>query len=239
MKRTFWRKKRLDAFMLDINDFERLWAKLLAQFDNPKGVSVSFEVELREEKFTFQNIKEIKRCSELSDSITEYSLRLIQDDRFLRLDSEDNSSFGHKRATIWATGDNVGWCAGVIETSVSFLRKYRVWYRWIYSDLAKVVMSFIVAVIVTAFCHKSLEKVEISPPNIAVIGVCLIAIYTLVYILAPELSHKADTPSQCYKNLGEREIYSSAGDRNCTNSYCNQCRYCGYYLVDTIINPSS
>ena len=162
MKRTFRRKKRLDAFMLDINDFERLWAKLLAQFDNPKGVSVSFEVELQEETFTFQNIKEIKRCSELSDSITKYSLCLIQDGRFLRLESEDNSSFGHKRATIWATGDNVGWCAGVIETSVSFLRKYRVWYRWIYSDLAKFITSFTLAVVIIAFCYKPLEKIEIG-----------------------------------------------------------------------------
>ena len=161
MERTFRREKRLDAFMLDINDFERLWTKLLEQFDDPRGVSVSFKIELKGETLTFQNIKEIKRCSELPDNITKYSLYLSQDDRFLHLESE-YFSYGHRRATIWATGDNVGWCAGVIETAVSFLRKYRVWYRWIYSDLAKSIMSFTVAVIVMALFYKSLEKVEIG-----------------------------------------------------------------------------
>lgn len=212
MERTFRRTKRLDAFMLDINDFERLWAKLLEQFDNPKGVSVSFEVELQEEKFTFQNIKEIKRCSELPDSITKYSLSLMQDGRFLRLDSE-GFSYGHKRATIWATGDNVGWCAGVIETAVSFLRKYRVWYRWIYSDLAKFIMSFTLAVVVTAFCYKSLEKVEIgiSPSIVGLLWfVSVLSIHWSIYWFLNFLT-KQILPANVIKTSEKEEFIRRRG----------------------------
>ena len=182
MERTFRREKELDEFVLHINDWERLWTKLLEQFDDPKDVSVSFKIELQGETLIFQNIKEMKKCSELPDSIAKYSLSLSQDDRFLLLKSE-SFSYGHERATIWATDNNVGWCAGVLETTVSFLRKYRVWYRWIYSDLVRFIMSFTLAGFIIVFYRESLEKVEIGISPSILLSVSFISIHWSIYWL--------------------------------------------------------
>ena len=146
MERTFRREKKLDEFVLDSSDFESLWVKLSAQFDNPDDMSASFEIKLQGETLKFRSIEEIEQCLELPDIIAQYSLTLIQDNRYVSLKSEDSLDV-RERAVIRVAADDVGWCAGVIETAVLFLRKYRVWYRWIYSSIAKFILAVTVAIV--------------------------------------------------------------------------------------------
>ena len=169
MEKQVYRERKLDAFILNIEDLYALWAELLRQFSNPDDVRVSFEIELGEEKLKFENIEEIKQYSLLPDRITKYSLYFPQGNRSVHLRSHD--FFMGERAEIRATSDEVGWCAGVIEVSVSFLRKYRVWYHWIYYGLAKLIISLTSAIIVADFLSKSLAGFMLGLSLGAVFGI--------------------------------------------------------------------
>jgi hypothetical protein len=130
MNREVEREKRIPAFSIKISELEALWVRLSSLFDDTQKILGSINITLPKEKLEFVNIEELKNYSNLKGVVTNFSLSLSQSGRRIYISS---GSFVTPKSVVSANSETEAWCAGAVETVLSFLRSYKVWYSWIAS----------------------------------------------------------------------------------------------------------
>ena len=177
MKRVITRERRLPAFSLGIGELETLWARLVALFEDPERVYISFEITLSSEKFEFKSLDELKQYSGLQGSVTNFSLWFGQADRHISLRS---SRIFSSRPQVSATGETEAWCAGAVETAYSFLLANKLWYSWfVTAPLGWVVLLCACAPAVSSFLFPKVKSPSV-PTFLAWLGIT--ATLAILYI---------------------------------------------------------
>lgn len=131
MKREVKREKKLPAFSITVADFEVLWGRLLALFENTDKVYSSIEINLPTEKLEFNDIEELKTYASGNGKIRNFSFYLSSNGR--RVSVRSYGFLSKSNMEVMAYGDSESWCAGAIETVYSFLHSYKLWYNWFVS----------------------------------------------------------------------------------------------------------
>ena len=125
MKREISREKNVDAFSINLDELERFCKKIASRFPQSDDVSFSINVDLENERLTFDSVDELKEFDELSKSINSFHIFFLSRsfNKNIHLRSSRFSLLGLGQASISATANSEGWCADVIETAVSILKK--------------------------------------------------------------------------------------------------------------------
>ncbi len=137
MKKQVSRHRDLAPFALSLEEMRGVCSSLSEEFDNPDEVSVSIDVKLPGGvRLEFESVEEMMGHPSLPDIIKEYNIRIGGKRIFDRDGKEQSLRIGYSnflgaKATISARSEKEGWCAGVIETASSVLRKHRVWHHWV------------------------------------------------------------------------------------------------------------
>ena len=178
MERKVRRKKVLPAFRIDTAELGVLWKRMRALFETPAEVHCTFEVRLQSEQLTFSDIEEFNACQNLPAVITQFSISFHQNDRnvyincgaFLTIDEPE----------VRADSETEAWCAGTVETVLTFFNQHKVWYHWfIAAPIGRAAIflpsgGLIVFIIGQSFFHK-----DIQVPPIGVFG-----FFTFTFVLA-------------------------------------------------------
>ena len=127
MKRIIWRTKKLDAFSISIDELEGLCLQLQQEFGNANNVRISIEFKFSDENLVFDSIEDIRNHDIVCNKVTKFSISMFGDKGHIRLDSCE-VSFTGPDAVIRSSSDKESWCAGVNEATVSYLKRYRIWY---------------------------------------------------------------------------------------------------------------
>jgi len=175
MKREVEREKKIPAFSINLGELEALWERLLALFNNTENVYGSIEIALSKEKLEFDNIEELKEYPDLKGKITDFSISLLKDSRRVYLRS---GSFFNPKSVVRASAETEAWCAGTVETVISFLRSYKVWYSWLaYAPLGWILFAY--ASIIPAIAINILPKGAIG--KVSIIGY-LFTLFALAFL---------------------------------------------------------
>ena len=130
MKKRVWRHKKLAPFSLSLEEMGSVCSSLSEEFDEPDDVRISIDVNLPGGvRLEFESIEEMMGHPSLPDVINEYDIRM-SNERWQSL-SVNYPAPIYSRATVSASSEHEGWCAGVVEVASSALRKHLVWHRWI------------------------------------------------------------------------------------------------------------
>ena len=129
MERSISRYKKIAPFSLNLEEMKNLCSELSKEFDNPSDVHISVNVELPGGvNLRFESIEEMMRYPSLPDVINEYGITMEDLKQEFSL---DYPGFLSSKASISARSEKEVWCAGMIQTATSALRKHRVWHYWI------------------------------------------------------------------------------------------------------------
>ena len=129
MERSISRYKKIAPFSLNLEEMKNLCSELYKEFDNPSDVDISVNVELPGGvNLRFESIEEMMSYPSLPDVINEYGIRMKDLKQEFSL---DYPGFLSSKASISARSEKEVWCAGMIQTATSALRKHRVWHYWI------------------------------------------------------------------------------------------------------------
>lgn len=140
MKREVEREQKLPAFRIGVAELEVLFDRLRALFPESEDIHCSIDITLKSEKLEFESVAELKQYELLRGEITKFSLWLSGGGKRVSLRS---SGFLGGRGAISAKADSEAWCAGALETAISFLQSHRLWYHWfISSPLGWVLSAF-------------------------------------------------------------------------------------------------
>lgn len=129
MTRSVSRSHHLDPFSLDLCELRTFCAKISERFDGNNRLDIS--VHLPDEILRFKTVEEMIGYDYLPDTIYHYMIRFSDYESGNSCDIHC-SDISCLRCTISATADNEGWCADVVETAISFLRKFRTWYFFLF-----------------------------------------------------------------------------------------------------------
>ena len=130
MKKEVQRERELPAFVLTVGELETLWLRLSALFDNSENIHASITVQLPSEILDFENIQELQQYNQLPARITNFTVRLIQNEFCVTIYSR---RLINSKARVSATSGSEAWCAGAIETVYSFVQSHKLWYSWFVS----------------------------------------------------------------------------------------------------------
>lgn len=76
MKREVERERELPAFTLTVDEFDLLWHKLSALFDDPKKVYGSIDIQLPFERLNFSGVDDLKQYNRLPARIASFTMVL-------------------------------------------------------------------------------------------------------------------------------------------------------------------
>lgn len=130
MKREVERERELPAFSVTVGELEVLWQRLALLFDDPSNLYASIDVRLPSEQLEFANVEELRQYEHLPPQITDFTIRLSQKGRSVRIRS---GRLLTAKANVSATSETEAWCAGAIDTVYSFLQSHKLWYSWFVS----------------------------------------------------------------------------------------------------------
>lgn len=129
MTRKVSRSRHIDPYSIDLSALGAFCERLSTRFDGTSSISIT--IKTPDEEFSFEEVAEMYNCNDLPETIHKFQIHISSEDY-------GNSCFvyspddGGHRCTISANADNQGWCADVIETAVSFLKRYRTWYFFVF-----------------------------------------------------------------------------------------------------------
>ena len=130
MKKQVNRKRKLPAFSLSIGELEVLWSRLKKLFDDPADIYARIDFRLPSEQLEFANFEELKQYPHPPSRVANFDICLSQNERRITIRSQWLLG---SRATVSATAESEAWCAGAIETVLSFVQSYKLWYSWFLS----------------------------------------------------------------------------------------------------------
>ena len=121
--------RKVDSFSINIDELEILCSRLKKEFGDNCEVSSIIEFKSRNETLTFSSASEIKRCDIDVRKITDFSIVLHGDRKYLKIYTP--LGFPGFRSHVLSSSESKAWCAGINEVICHHLRKHRTWYHWI------------------------------------------------------------------------------------------------------------
>lgn len=131
MKREVERKQQLPAYSVTLDQLDVLIDRLRALFTEPQDVRCSIDIRLKSEKLSFDSVSELKAYPALKGRATEFAIWVSQSPRRIWISSA--GVLFDSRSSVNAQGESEGWCAGAIETVLSFVHPHKLWYHWFVS----------------------------------------------------------------------------------------------------------
>lgn len=132
MQRKISRKRLLPAFRVDMSELGLLWTRLIGLFDKPEEVRSTMTVELPGETLDFDSFEELRDYPGLPATLSKFSLGIAAvgygDGHNQRRIMLESNPLLESLPEIYASGESEAWCAGAIETVLSFVQPHKLWY---------------------------------------------------------------------------------------------------------------
>ena len=148
MTRKVSRSRHVDPYSIDLGALDAFCERISARFDGSSGINIT--IKAPDEEFDFEDVAEMYNCNDLPETIHKFQIHFLSEDY-------GNSCFvyspddGGHRCTISANADNEGWCADVIETAASFLKRHRTWYFFVFRPSFLIALGFLFPLLVYVF----------------------------------------------------------------------------------------
>jgi len=178
MKRAIEREKKLKAFSLDIDELSVLWDKINSLFDETKtglldNIHKSITIKMGAEELRFDSIEELINYTGLPNSVSKFHIYFSQCDNMIMI---FGSTYMNSIPEVKAKGDSELWCAGAVDTVVTYLNNHKIWYHWLLSLPSGIILAVMINILILGLIFKLV--------NTLIVFICfLISIITLLILI--------------------------------------------------------
>jgi hypothetical protein len=177
MERRFERDANLPAFGCDLASLEALHDEVQKSLGvDPELARTRIDITLSGEELSFESFSELTAYGGLSDTITDFYMRVGL--RAMTLEQRDftvSAKSSWSTCTCRAVSTDVAWCAGTVDIGRDFARRNRRWYWWFRGPLLATALQGIPVALLIVALQLTIVGVPMPWPRWLAMGIGVIA----------------------------------------------------------------